>query len=116
MPAPRIISISPNFTLGVPVDFVVLGQGFLTEGTQGNVTMTTSTPGILWTVNQVKVLDAQRIRVNATPGLTKAARARLKDFHPTSPPGGVGDLTTTVTNGDGTMSAPQAQTVSYTAN
>ena len=56
-----------------------------------------------WEVEKTTLLDATKIEV----------LVRLVKPGPLDPGGGVGDLTTTVTNGDGTTTPPSSVQVSY---
>jgi hypothetical protein len=97
---PRVHSVFPRFQFGVPVDFVIHGKGFV-KGALLDVDLF-SEDNYRWTVNSVTFVDAKRIRVNATPADAPGLRGA-----------GIGDLTTTVTNGDGKVSNSQSQDVSY---
>ena len=85
----------PSFLFDTEVEFVIHGQGFVGDK-DGFVTVELSNNnGYTWKPKKAKgkVINPQHVRVRSTPGKGKGPLS--------GPSGGVGDLTTTVTNGDG---------------
>ena len=98
----------PTFKVGKLHNFYIEGEGFSDDdgtGHQGQIRVTLADPdgNYNWTSPVVATLETpRRIWVRAQPSKHNGVHG-----------GGVGELTTTVTNGDGTVSPSVTQPVYY---
>ena len=92
MARPRAHAHAASFPFGTAATFLVHGRGFAGDGAHHVSVDLSSADGFTWAPNPAvgTVVNAQWVRVTATPHDNGKRGA------------GVGDLTITVTNGDGT--------------
>jgi hypothetical protein len=104
MDCPFVSGIIPTFKIGRKHIFIVFGCGFI-DGPQLKVQLKNEPGHYAWQVeaDKTKFLSSTRIEVHAKP-----VKGTVRD-----PGGGVGDLTTTVTNGDGTATPPSSALIYY---
>src|SRR4051812_6901779 len=105
MAGPFVSGIIPSFKVGQKHVFIVSGQGFAADPNSVHVDLQDMGGGFTWVVdqNKTRLLNANQIEITAKPNRP----------HDEDPGGGVGDLTVTVTNGDGTTSPPSSTQVYY---
>jgi len=105
MPGPFVNGIIPSFKLGEKHVFIVSGSGFVEGRSPIKVELKNTAGDYGWTVepNKTKFLSTTEVEITA-----KVIKRIGEDAG-----GGVGDLTITVTNGDGTTTPPSSVQVYY---
>ena len=98
-----VSGIIPTYKVGQKHRLIVFGCGFVEGDTPIDVKLVNTQNEFAWEVEKVILLDSTKIEV----------LVRLVKPGPLDPGGGVGDLTTTVTNGDGNTTPPSSVQVNY---